>query len=78
MVHSYSVQDNAKDQFIFQLQEQLNQWKVKYEALAKMYAQLRQDHLDLLQKTKEFSKFNLPDLQNELKQTKDQLKVVLR
>ena len=30
------------------------QWKQKYEALAKLYAQLRKEHLDLLQKLKDF------------------------
>lgn len=31
----------------------MNQWKQKYEALAKLYAQLRKEHLDLLNKFKE-------------------------
>jgi len=35
------------------LQEELNNWKQKYEALAKLYAQLRKEHLDLLTKFKE-------------------------
>ncbi|KAJ3363092.1 sla2 Src-like adaptor 2 [Kappamyces sp. JEL0680] len=37
---------------IGQLTEEINQWKQKYEALAKLYAQLRKEHLDLLQKFK--------------------------
>lgn len=36
------------------LQEEINQWKQKYEALAKLYAQLRKEHLDLLNKFKSF------------------------
>ena len=32
--------------------EQINIWKSKYEALAKLYSQLRQEHLDLLGKYK--------------------------
>lgn len=32
--------------------DEINQWKQKYEALAKLYAQLRKEHLDLLQKFK--------------------------
>lgn len=32
--------------------EQINIWKSKYEALAKLYSQLRQEHLDLLGKFK--------------------------
>ncbi|KAI8607304.1 ANTH domain-containing protein, partial [Chytriomyces sp. MP71] len=35
------------------LQDELNQWKQKYEALAKLYAQLRKEHLELLNKFKE-------------------------
>lgn len=35
------------------LQDEINQWKQKYEALAKLYAQLRKEHLDLLTKFKE-------------------------
>ena len=34
------------------LQEEVNQWKQKYEALAKLYAQLRKEHLELLTKFK--------------------------
>ncbi|KAJ3393053.1 sla2 Src-like adaptor 2 [Entophlyctis sp. JEL0112] len=35
------------------LQDELNQWKQKYETLSKLYAQLRKEHLDLLNKFKE-------------------------
>ncbi|KAJ3071050.1 sla2 Src-like adaptor 2 [Rhizoclosmatium hyalinum] len=35
------------------LQDELNQWKQKYEALAKLYAQLRKEHLELLNKFKD-------------------------
>lgn len=34
------------------LNTQVNEWKQKYEALAKLYAQLRKEHLELLQKFK--------------------------
>ncbi|PRT55748.1 Endocytosis protein end4 [Wickerhamiella sorbophila] len=34
------------------LHEQVNVWKSKYESLAKLYSQLRQEHLDLLSKFK--------------------------
>lgn len=34
------------------LHEQVNIWKSKYESLAKLYSQLRQEHLDLLAKFK--------------------------
>ncbi|KAJ2017027.1 sla2 Src-like adaptor 2 [Coemansia sp. RSA 376] len=43
-------QDAGKDELIRQLQAQIEQWKQKYEALAKLYAQLRQKHLELLPK----------------------------
>lgn len=42
----------SKDDQIKALQEQLNTWRSKYEALAKLYSQLRTEHLDLLQKFK--------------------------
>ncbi|KAI9138546.1 ANTH domain-containing protein [Paraphysoderma sedebokerense] len=46
-------QDEARDDMIRQLQEELALWKQKYEALAKLYAQLRKEHLDLLTKFKD-------------------------
>ncbi|KAI8921078.1 ANTH domain-containing protein [Powellomyces hirtus] len=45
--------DSAKDELIRRLQDELAQWKQKYEALAKLYAQLRKEHLDLLTKFKD-------------------------
>ncbi|KAJ1915412.1 sla2 Src-like adaptor 2 [Mycoemilia scoparia] len=45
--------DSAKDELIRQLQAQIMQWRQKYEALAKLYSKLRQEHLELLQKFKE-------------------------
>ncbi|KAF9427186.1 sla2 Src-like adaptor 2 [Entomortierella beljakovae] len=42
----------AKDSMIQSTQEQVNIWKSKYEALAKLYSQLRQEHLELLSKFK--------------------------
>ena len=33
--------------------EQMNTWRTKYEALAKLYSQLRHEHLELLQKFKQ-------------------------
>jgi chromosome segregation ATPase len=39
---------------IKQLQEQVNVWRNKYEALAKLYSQLRTEHLDMLSKFKQF------------------------
>jgi chromosome segregation ATPase len=44
----------AKDDLINQLQKQIEIWKNKYEALAKLYSQLRGEHLDLLSKSKGF------------------------
>ncbi|RMD44178.1 hypothetical protein DV735_g1009, partial [Chaetothyriales sp. CBS 134920] len=46
------MQSQSKDDQIAALQEQVNTWRSKYEALAKLYSQLRQEHLDLLQTTK--------------------------
>ncbi|KAI1910783.1 sla2 Src-like adaptor 2 [Ophidiomyces ophidiicola] len=49
---NYNLQNTSKDDQIRALQEQVNTWRTKYEALAKLYSQLRQEHLDLLQTTK--------------------------
>ncbi|KAF4635611.1 hypothetical protein G7Y89_g2482 [Cudoniella acicularis] len=49
---NYSQQIGSKDDQIRALQEQVNTWRTKYEALAKLYSQLRHEHLDLLQKFK--------------------------
>ncbi|ORY35527.1 ANTH domain-domain-containing protein [Naematelia encephala] len=48
------AQMSAKDELINQLQRQIEIWKNKYEALAKLYSQLRGEHLDLLNKSKGF------------------------
>lgn len=49
---NFSQQTASKDDQIRALQEQLNTWRTKYEALAKLYSQLRSEHLELLQKFK--------------------------
>lgn len=49
---SYGQQISSRDDQIKALQEQVNTWRSKYEALAKLYSQLRSEHLDLLQKFK--------------------------
>lgn len=49
---SVGQQIQSRDDQIKALQEQVNTWRTKYEALAKLYSQLRQEHLDLLQKFK--------------------------
>ena len=43
----------GKDDMIAQLQEQVDTWRKKYEALAKLYSQLRNEHLELLSKYKQ-------------------------
>jgi huntingtin-interacting protein 1-related protein len=43
----------SKDDLIKQLQEQVALWRNKYEALAKLYSQLRTEHLDMLNKFKQ-------------------------
>ena len=50
--NNYGQQIGSKDDQIKALQEQVNTWRTKYEALAKLYSQLRHEHLDLLQKFK--------------------------
>jgi len=49
---NFQQQTNSKDDQIRSLQEQVNTWRTKYEALAKLYSQLRHEHLELLQKFK--------------------------
>jgi len=50
---NFNQQNASKDDQIRALQEQVNTWRTKYEALAKLYSQLRQEHLDLLQTSKQ-------------------------
>ena len=50
--NSLGQQMSSRDEQIQALQEQVNTWRSKYESLAKLYSQLRQEHLDLLQKFK--------------------------
>jgi hypothetical protein len=50
--NNFGQQLSSKDDQIQALQEQVNTWRTKYEALAKLYSQLRTEHLDLLQKFK--------------------------
>lgn len=49
---NFQMQNQSKEDQIQALQDQVNTWRSKYEALAKLYSQLRQEHLDLLQTTK--------------------------
>ncbi|KAG8965587.1 sla2 Src-like adaptor 2 [Tulasnella sp. 419] len=44
----------SKDDLIRQLQEQVTMWRNKYEAVAKLYTQLRTEHLEMLNKFKAF------------------------
>lgn len=50
--NSYGQQIGSKEDQVKALQEQVNTWRTKYEALAKLYSQLRHEHLDLLQRFK--------------------------
>ncbi|ORZ19052.1 cytoskeleton assembly control protein [Absidia repens] len=45
--------DASKDELIRSLQNEIQMWKNKYEALAKLYSQLRKEHIDLLNKYKQ-------------------------
>ena len=49
---NFTQQNASKDDQIRTLQDQVKTWRSKYEALAKLYSQLRTEHLDLLQKFK--------------------------
>ena len=48
-----NAQMMSKDELIKQLQDQVTLWRNKYEALAKLYSQLRTEHLDMLSKFKQ-------------------------
>ncbi|CCU82957.1 cytoskeleton assembly control protein SLA2 [Blumeria hordei DH14] len=50
--NNYSQHISNREEQVRALQEQVNTWRTKYEALAKLYSQLRHEHLDLLQKFK--------------------------
>lgn len=52
LTSNLNMQNASRDDQIRSLQDQVNTWRSKYEALAKLYSQLRQEHLDLLQTTK--------------------------
>ncbi|GJJ14645.1 hypothetical protein Clacol_008911 [Clathrus columnatus] len=43
----------SKDELIKQLQDQVALWRNKYESLAKLYSQLRTEHLEMLSKYKQ-------------------------
>lgn len=51
--NNFSQQSQSKDEQIRALQEQLNTWRSKYDNLAKLYSQLRTEHLELLKKFKQ-------------------------
>ncbi|PSN70264.1 ANTH-domain-containing protein [Corynespora cassiicola Philippines] len=52
MNQNFQQQMGSRDEQLRALQEQLNTWRSKYESLAKLYSQLRHEHLQLLQKFK--------------------------
>ena len=53
MAANVGSQIATKDELIKQLQDQVVLWRNKYEALAKLYSQLRTEHLDMLSKYKQ-------------------------
>ena len=53
MTLNINSQMASKDELIKQLQDQVTLWRNKYEALAKLYSQLRTEHLDMLSKFKQ-------------------------
>ncbi|KAJ3274707.1 sla2 Src-like adaptor 2 [Terramyces sp. JEL0728] len=79
--------DAQKTETITRLTNEVDQWKTKYEALAKLYAQLRKEHLDLLTKFKalkdsgakvsEDARKNLEKAQAELKAKANELTEVI-
>lgn len=64
----------SKDEQVKNLEEQINNWTKKYEKLAKLYSQLRGEHLNLLEKFKKIQqKINLAQelIQKKEKYEKD-------
>jgi hypothetical protein len=55
MTIDYNHREGNQINVVKSLEDQVNMWKSKYESLAKLYATLRQEHLDLLKKYKEVS-----------------------
>lgn len=53
IAQNVNAQLMSKDDLIKQLQDQVTLWRNKYEALAKLYSQLRTEHLDMLAKFKQ-------------------------
>lgn len=45
---NFNLQLNNKDEMVNSLNEQLDMWEKKYDSLAKLYSQLRSEHLQLL------------------------------
>lgn len=45
---NFNLQLNNKDEMVNSLNKQLDMWEKKYESLAKLYSQLRSEHLQLL------------------------------
>jgi hypothetical protein len=59
--------------------EEVNIWKQKYEALAKLYSQLRKEHIDLLQSLKDKKDAEMVNVQKskaEVDSIKAELKVL--
>ncbi|KAI5301010.1 sla2 Src-like adaptor 2, partial [Ascosphaera atra] len=49
---NFNLRITTKDNQISALNEQIKAWRAKYEAIAKLYAKLREEHLGLLQASK--------------------------
>lgn len=52
MGSNYQLQLASNDAMIASLTDQVTLWRNKYEALAKLYSQLRTEHLDMLSRYK--------------------------
>ncbi|KAI9591514.1 ANTH domain-containing protein [Syncephalis fuscata] len=71
------ARDSSKDSLIKSLQDQLALWKSKYEQLAKLYQQLRQEHLELLGKYKQAQqrlKMHATEIRNKNLQLADMIR----
>ncbi|OMH86326.1 Endocytosis protein end4, partial [Zancudomyces culisetae] len=69
--------DASKDEIIKALQAQIEEWRQKYEALASLYSQLRQEHLGLLGKYKD-STLRAAEMEDELRFKVEQLQEFIK
>jgi hypothetical protein len=80
-VSLHAVEQESRESYILQLEEQLRAIRTKYEQLAKLYATLRREHLELLSKLKEAKdadKRQVDAMREELEKSRSEQRRVLQ